>query len=391
MVLFLFVAFWAAIYAIAGRFDLSSRNIDVALFQIIARTQRLTSFIDYIARKLRVFWTAFAYAGIVAAFGAMALTTVNFLFVGRMLFEKPTEATGVQLVIPGVTVPLLYSLVAIVTVVVVHEFAHGIIARLNKIPVKSVGRGVLAILPFAFVEPEEEGMKAASPLARIQVLAAGSMANFTTALIALGVIFLLVVPSLSTAGLSIAGVEADSPAEGAGLLEGMILQSITYDGVKTAIESYDDFSAIMDGTVPGAPMTLHTSAGEYVITLAPHPTRDVGYIGISTYDRSVLSSFNPVWAFLYPPIVMGIDAAVFPDAFSSLGWFFINCLKYIFFLNVGIGLFNMLPIGPIDGGQIFREVLKKFMGETAAKSVSLVVSLVLAVVIISSLVLPQIL
>ncbi len=391
MVLFLFVAVWAAIYIIAGRIDLHSRNIDVALFQIIVRTQRLTSFIDYIARKMRVFWTAFAYVGIIAAFGAMILTTVNFLFVGRMLFEKPAEASGVQLVIPGVTVPLLYSLIAIVTVVVVHEFAHGIIARLNKIPVKSVGIGLLAILPFAFVEPEEEGMKAASPLARIQVFAAGSMANFTTALIALGVIFLLVVPSLSIAGLSIAGVEADSPAEGAGLLEGMVLQSITHDGVKTTITSYDDFAGIMDDTASGEPMTLHTSAGDYPLTLDSHPTRDVGYIGISTYDRSVLSSFNPLWAFLYPPIVMGIDEAVFPDAFSSIGWFFINSLKYIFFLNVGIGLFNMLPIGPIDGGQIFREVLKKFMGDKTAKSVSTVVSLVLAAVIISSLVLPQIL
>jgi membrane-associated protease RseP (regulator of RpoE activity) len=371
--------------------DLSSRNIDVALFQIIARTQRLTSFIDYIARKLSAFWKAFAYAGIVAAFGAMALTTVNFLFVGRMLFEKPSEATGVQLVIPGVTVPLLYSLIAIVTVVVVHEFAHGIIARLNKIPIKSVGIGLLAVLPFAFVEPEEEGMKAASPLARIQVLAAGSMANFTTALVALGIIFLLVVPSLTTAGLSIAGVEADSPAEVAGLQDGMIIRAITYGGTTTVIESYDDFSRLMDGTLPSTPLTLDTSAGEYTLMLAEHPSRDVGYIGISTYDRSVLSSFNPIWAFLYPPIVMGIDAAVFPDAFSSLGWFFIDCLKYIFFLNVGIGLFNMLPIGPIDGGQIFREVLKKLFGEKAAKSISTVVSVALAVVIISSLVLPQVL
>ena len=380
-----------ALLVAAERFNLSRWNVEVGLFQIIARTQRLTGLIDAIARRFRPLWRLFAYVGVCAAFVAMALTTINFLFVGRMLFEKPTEATGVQLVIPGVTVPLLYSLVALMVVVVVHEFAHGIIARLNKIPVKSVGVGILAILPFAFVEPEEEGMKAASPFSRIQVLAAGSMANFTTAFLALALIFALVVPGLPTTGLSIAGIEGGSPAEDAGLFDGLVITSIDYAGSSYAIGTYDDFGAIMERTSPGEELSLITSAGTYSVVLAQHPNRDVGYIGISTYDRSVLSSFNPAWAFLYPPIVMGIDPAVFPDAFSSVAWFFINCLKYIFFLNVGIGLFNMLPIGPIDGGQIFREVIKKPLGEARARIVSLAVSVVLAGLIIASLVMPQVL
>ncbi|MCC7569424.1 MAG: site-2 protease family protein, partial [Candidatus Methanofastidiosa archaeon] len=264
-----------ALLVAAERFNLSRWNVEVGLFQIIARTQRLTGLIDAIARRFRPLWRLFAYVGVCAAFVAMALTTINFLFVGRMLFEKPTEATGVQLVIPGVTVPLLYSLVALMVVVVVHEFAHGIIARLNKIPVKSVGVGILAILPFAFVEPEEEGMKAASPFSRIQVLAAGSMANFTTAFLALAIIFALVVPGLPTTGLSIAGIEGGSPAEDAGLFDGLVITSIDYAGSSYAIGTYDDFGAIMERTSPGEELSLITSAGTYSVVLAQHPNRDV--------------------------------------------------------------------------------------------------------------------
>ncbi|VVB59475.1 Peptidase family M50 [uncultured archaeon] len=32
-------------------------------------------------------------------------------------------------------------------------------------------------------------------------------------------------------------------------------------------------------------------------------------------------------------------------------------------LNIGIGLFNLLPLKPLDGGLIFEEIAKEFFGK----------------------------
>lgn len=384
------VVAWSLIAALAQRFNLSDRNIEVAPFQIVARTQRLTGVIDAIAQSARPFWKVFAFVGLIVGVGAMVLTTSNFLFVGRMLLEKPSSATGVQLVIPGVTLPLVYSLIGLMTVVVVHEFSHGIIARLRDIPLKSVGVGILAILPFAFVEPDEEGMEHTTPRSRSEVYAAGSMANISLAFITFAIIFLAVIPQLSATGLAIASVEPGTPAEMAGLEKGMVIQEITYGGTTYGIDSYETFSSIMDLTSPGTMIELVTDHGTFSFELGIHPQRDVGYIGVQTYDRSQMRSINPIVAFLYPPIVLGIDPAVFPDAFSSASWAVIKSLEYIFFLNIGIGLFNMLPIGPLDGGRIFREGMEKLFPAGVARSISVFVSVLIVVLIVASLVVPYI-
>jgi len=385
----IFVTFWTILLYISSKFDLSEKNVEIAPFQIIMRTKKLTNLIDAIAQGARPFWRLFAYVGVVVAASAMILTVTNFIFVGSMLLNKPSEAVGVTLVIPGVTLPLMYSLVGLVTVVFVHEFAHGIIARLNNIPLKSVGAGIFAILPFAFVEPDEEGMKETTPSSRVQVYAAGSMANLTLALVVLGIMFVAVIPQLSVVGLSIGGVEGGSPAEIAGLEKGMVIEFITFNGETYKIDSYGDFVTVMDKTHPGDPMTLMTNKGTYDLLLSENPQKGIGFIGVTTYDRSMVTSINPLMAFLYPPIILGIDAAVFPDSFSSPVWIIINCLKYIFFLNVGIGLFNMLPIGPIDGGRIFKEFTDKLFNKRVSGVVSLCMSLSIVLLIVASLVVPK--
>ncbi|HPR41683.1 MAG TPA: site-2 protease family protein [Candidatus Methanofastidiosa archaeon] len=388
-VLLSFLAFWALIMLIDQRLDLKRYNIEVMLFQIIARTGRLTGTIDRIAKGIRPIWVIYSIVGVALGMVAMVLTTSNFLLIGRMLFNEPSSATGVQIVIPGVTLPLTYSLVALMVVVIVHEFSHGIIARVNGIKLKSVGVGILAVLPFAFVEPDEDSMKESTPASRIKVLSAGSMANFATAFIALVIIFGLVVPNLSGTGLTIGSVDGEQPGGLAGLEEGMIIESIDYMGQYYEIDDYDAFSSLMDMTSPGDEMSINTNGGTFTFDLGQHPQSDVGYIGISTYDRSVFKDINPLVAFLYPPLVLGIDSVVFPDSFSSVAWFLINCLKYIFFLNVGIGLFNMLPIGPLDGGRVFREITDRLFKGRASALISNAVSVMLVVLIVASLLVPR--
>ena len=50
-----------------------------------------------------------------------------------------------------------------------------------------------------------------------------------------------------------------------------------------------------------------------------------------------------------------------------ISWVF-ELFRWLFILNIGIGLFNLVPLGPIDGGRMLKVVLdKKFRKETSAK------------------------
>ncbi len=83
---------------------------------------------------------------------------------------------------------------------VVHELSHGVVAKAQRLPLKSVGLVLLAVIPpGAFVEPDEEELGKAPPLrARLRVYGAGSMANVVTALLTLLLINLAITPPLSS-------------------------------------------------------------------------------------------------------------------------------------------------------------------------------------------------
>ncbi|HOP09323.1 MAG TPA: hypothetical protein PLC12_03805, partial [Candidatus Methanofastidiosa archaeon] len=90
-VLLSFLAFWALIMLIDQRLDLKRYNIEVMLFQIIARTGRLTGTIDRIAKGIRPIWVIYSIVGVALGMVAMVLTTSNFLLIGRMLFNEPSS------------------------------------------------------------------------------------------------------------------------------------------------------------------------------------------------------------------------------------------------------------------------------------------------------------
>ena len=132
--------------------------------------------------------------GIVVAFGAMIFITWTLVSTLPTVFDTPS----VSIIIPGVEmpgssiyIPFVYGLIALATVLVVHEFSHGIQSVGEKISIKSIGLLLFAIIPGAFVEPDEEELKNAKRSSRLRVYAAGSVANITLALIAMLLISLI--------------------------------------------------------------------------------------------------------------------------------------------------------------------------------------------------------
>jgi len=376
LILFIILGFWGIMNYLSP--SLKDRGVEVAGFTLLWRTKKFMGVIDNLSKKFGKFWDYFAKFGIIASlFGSVFVIYLLGSSILKMM-ESPEAPAGVMLAIPGVTIPLWYGLIGIVTLVIVHEFAHGIVARRENIPLKSVGAGVFIALPLAFVEPEEEEMKKASPWARIKVYGAGSTANFVLALVALLLIFSIFTPQLPNSGVVILDTEPDSPAELAGLETGMLIEELELKGVVYNIDNYKQFEKLMEETTPGEILIMITQKGKYTINLAKHPEKNIGYIGIRSIDRSwvipppvseIIKNPGKLKDLLYS--LRYLSPILYPETFSTAGWFFINSLIWIFILNLGIGLMNLLPIPYVlDGGKIVKELIEMKFSKKVSNAIS---------------------
>lgn len=307
--------------------------------------------------------------GIVVCYIGMVAMAWILLSSLQTVFDTPS----VSIVLPGVEipgspiyVPFLSGFIALATVLIVHEFSHGIQAVGEKIPIKSVGLLLVAILPGAFVEPDEDELKKASRISRLRVYGAGTMANITLALIALLIVsgISYEIPALfDEDGIEISRIVGDSPSEGI-LKQGMIIESI--DGNK--INNSQNYIDIVSSFSPGDNVTVQTDQGNYNVVLGKNPNNEsVGFFGIQASKHFELKDNS-----------MGD----LPWALFTLAEIF----QWIFTLNLGIGLFNILPIKPLDGGYMLEILLSYKLSENQYKPIVNSLSAVFAIVIVFSIV-----
>lgn len=362
---------FAVIWILVGIFHekLSNHGVELNFPVIMWKTKRLRGLISRISNFSPTFWRWFMNVGIFVAFGAMIFITGTLISSIPSVFDTP----AVSIVIPGVDipgspiyVPLLYGLIALATVLIVHEFSHGIQSVGEKIPIKSIGLLLFAIIPGAFVEHDEDELKKAKKSSRLRVYAAGSIANICLALIAILLVSLISVgiPSFfAEDGIAIDRVVPDSPSDGV-LKEGMILESI--DNQK--INDSDNYVDIVSSYKPGDNVTVQTNQGTYSITLDKNPNNESrGYYGIQANKHFELVN----------------------DSFGPVPWILFELLElfqWVFMLNLGIGLFNLLPLKPLDGGYILEILLSYKLSEETVKPIVNALSAVMAMIIVFSLV-----
>lgn len=348
---------------------LSNHGFEIDFPIIMWKTQRLRGFLTKISNLSPRFWRWFMNVGIIVAYGAMIFITGTLLSTLPSVFDTP----AVSIVIPGVEmpgssiyVPFVYGIIALATVLIVHEFSHGIQSIGEKIPIKSIGLLLFAVIPGAFVEPDEEKLKSAKRTSRLRVYAAGSIANISLAIIAL-LLFSLIsagIPNyFAEDGIEIDRIVSDSPSDGI-LKEGMVLQAI--DGVK--INDSQSYVDTVGSFKPGDNISIQTDQGTYSVVLGKNPNNEsVGFFGIQANKHFKL-----------------VD-----DSLGPLPWVLFELLdlfQWIFMLNLGIGLFNLLPIKPLDGGYMLQILLSYKMSEEKYIPIVNALSVVLAMVIVFSLV-----
>jgi membrane-associated protease RseP (regulator of RpoE activity) len=116
-------------------------------------------------------------------FGALVLAgVIDLLIYGKE--EVLDMPAGGHFLLPGVNLPLFEGILALVVIMIVHEGAHAVLARIGKIPVVSSGVVLFGVIPIgAFVEPEEKKLAKADEVRQSRVLVAGCTANLITSIL----------------------------------------------------------------------------------------------------------------------------------------------------------------------------------------------------------------
>ena len=158
---------------------------------LLYRTKWGLKWMEKCSQKWREWIILLGYLGVGVGFIGMAIISVILITNLYNLIVHPAATSGVSLVLPGINVPGLgvlpfwYWLISIFLIAVVHEFSHGIVARVHKVEVKNTGLVFLGPIIGAFVEPHEEKLRKQSDIAQYSVLAAGSFSNILLAIVAL--------------------------------------------------------------------------------------------------------------------------------------------------------------------------------------------------------------
>ena len=151
---------WVAVFAIAKALKLDKHGFEIKPYSLTYKNQNvqliLTRILNRTQRATRVFANTSVVLGFVmmgAAFWYLASNLSNF-------FVKPESFSEMTVLIPGVTIQssanIAYFLLSVPIVLVIHEGAHGIVATLEKIRIKTGGFAIFIALFAGFVEPDEE-------------------------------------------------------------------------------------------------------------------------------------------------------------------------------------------------------------------------------------------
>ncbi|HSQ48593.1 MAG TPA: M50 family metallopeptidase [Candidatus Deferrimicrobiaceae bacterium] len=394
------------------------RRVEFNFPLLIIRTKRFSAIFEKLGtlRASRyISWLLLSTVPFVAgvALYLMVNSLINILnnpAVGQVAREL---GPGAILLLPGINpmLPIVYGWIAIVVAIVVHEGAHGIIARNIGFNVKSSGLLFFLVIPIgAFVDVDEDQIKIAKARPALKVMAAGVGAN-TIIGVACLIGLLLIVGGLTPAinGVYVDDVTEGMPAQTAGLLPKDVLISID----NTTITNSTQLRTILDNKTAGDTVQVTVARGDSwqyqfstIVNLTISENRTV--MGINSLDPEArlenykTFSIDRLTMYIIPPTLAEglVPYSDFLGQFysSPLGpqWAIAaNTLFWLWFVNFNLAIFNALPLYPLDGGRIFNITLKRVAGnklsEKRIRTITLGATAIIVVLVLLVTVVPFIL
>jgi membrane-associated protease RseP (regulator of RpoE activity) len=374
------------------------------------------------------FLRAYGTLGVAMVVVVSGLMTVMLFFSIQFIVVQQPPLTAANdfknvLAIPGVNdfIPFTFAVwFGLLVTMVVHEFGHAVLCRVEGIRVKSMGV-LLAVIPVgAFVEPDEEDQEKTRGMKKMRMFGAGITNNILLGLACFVLLVLLLgfaVPVSNPEPL-IWGVYENSPAAAAGVIPHTLIKEM--NGVP--VSTRDEVATLLNSTKPGDEITL---LGEYKGTTATYSLkltswpkdlsdRTSGFMGVSYYDAPAVKEQFRVFSDQFGLIVLlgtPIYTIIAPGSWGPLSiltldtvdtimwqvpfpyyWTVIQLLFWCGWFNLVVGTFNALPLVPLDGGYILREGVDRILDRGGLQKysawVSGAVSYVMLAVLLGVVLLP---
>lgn len=337
-------------------------------YMILYRTKVGLKFMDRFSKKYNELVKFLGYCFIGLGFVGMVfmfiLIITNLI---NLIISPETTESGVALVLPFTNIPgigylpFLQWLLAIFILAIVHEFAHGIVARAHKVRLKSSGFAVFSVLipiiPAAFVEPDEKQLKKKPDIVQYSVFAAGPLANIVLA----GIIFLILIFIMAPieaaitkpTGFSFNVMNETVPAGQAGIEDRMVITKFNDKNVTDATEFINHMYYCSKS---GETIFLGNETHQYGIITENINGRPM--IGVTDIQNEVRVKEKFLWM-----------KGIFYWKFSFLKW--------LALFNLFIGLFNLLPLGIVDGGRMIKITLERITRKERARKIFFFISALL--------------
>jgi membrane-associated protease RseP (regulator of RpoE activity) len=349
---------WVVIVLVAKGLKLEKRGFEIKAYSLTYKNYgvqaALTKMLNRTRRGIRVF----ADISVVAGFLMMGFAFWFLLNNVSNYFVEPTEFSELTILIPGVTLTssasITYFLLSIPIVLVIHEGAHGIVATLEKIKIKTGGFAIFIALFAGFVEPDEEEFNKAKKISKLRVIGAGATSNviFSFALGAIlltNPLFAIVLPEPILGwmyeepdGVLVLSIIEGSGAEKAGLQPNDIITAINGIDVRTPL----DFQKA--DIVPGQTVNVSIlrSGQQLELPIVIMPSEDDPERGLIGIIRDNSFAYKPVYNFI-------------EWNNPSLSMF----LLWLWMISFFIGIINMLPLPILDGGKFIHSIIDKKISE----------------------------
>ena len=336
------------------------------------------------------------------------------ILVLKITLDIQPEPTGIYaprnvFMIPGVNefIPVTLGVfIAFVFAGAIHEFGHAIVCRAEGINIVNTGI-LLAIIPIgAFVNPREEELNAASIGSRLRVYSAGVANNFMVGVVA----FFILCIAVSTMVVPIIAGSVyvfETGGNVGGVSPGMYVTMV--DGVP--INSSQEFNKILN-LVPGTLVAITAGyskedmkiyyfdnvAGNYfdVVDRGNMPATIGNMMNLQGMLKLLVLPFDTsvTGMELKQAMMTTQDAEIYNTPFTGF-WEIIHLLYWLVFINISIAIFNAIPMVPLDGGYIFKDVMNRVFGNTRIKNhitgIAYSISIIMFIAILGSIVLPYIL
>ena len=353
---------WVVIVVVAKGLKLEKYGFEIKAYSLTYKNKQVNSVLLRLLSRTRRGIRVFADVSVISGFIMMGFAFWFLLNNVANFFVIPDDFSELTVLIPGVTLTsaasITYFLLSIPVVLVIHEGAHGIVAALEKIKIKTGGFAIFIAMFAGFVEPDEEEFNKAKKISKLRVIGAGATSNVIFAF-ALGAILLtnpffamvLPEPLLSSfyelpEGVLILSIIENSGAEQAGLLANDIITSINDKPILSPV----DFPSLNPGDTASVSVLRDGQSLEFSLEVMAAPDDpERGLIGIMR-DNS----------FAYKPVLNFIE---WNDPNVSM------FLLWLWMISFFIGIINMLPLPILDGGKFIHTIIDKRISEKAVNGV----------------------